>query len=87
MTVLVGMFAQTKGTVPIVLFGTQSIRGSTLQAILFFDPIFDGLTTLKWSSLRSNSLRKASNISIDHVKNSRQAKVLQYFLHHGGPNY
>ena len=35
MTVLVGMFAQTKGTVCIVLFGMQSIRGSILQAILF----------------------------------------------------
>ena len=37
MTVLVGMFAQTKGTVRIVLFGMQSIRDSTLQAILFSD--------------------------------------------------
>ena len=37
MTVLVGMFAQTKGTVPIVLFCMQSIRGSTRQAILFSD--------------------------------------------------
>ena len=37
MTVLVGMFAQTKGTVRIVLFGMQSTGGSTLQAILFSD--------------------------------------------------
>ena len=37
MTVLVGMSAQTKGTVRIVLFGMQSIRSSILQAILLCD--------------------------------------------------